>query len=134
MPYTSTAFPATVSDFRLDRYEVTVARFRRFAAAYSPALVPSGGGRDPNDPSDLGWDPAWNALLPADAHALTEGLKCDAFLQTWTDEPDANELNPINCVTWYEAFAFCAWDGARLPTEAEWNFAASGGNEQRVYP
>jgi len=133
-PYTSTEFPATVSEFRLDRYEVTVARFRRFVAAYSQALVPSGAGKHPNDPDDKGWDPAWNAQLPADALALTEGLKCDAVSQTWTNETDVNENNPINCVTWYEAFAFCVWDGGRLPTEAEWNYAASGGNEQRVYP
>jgi formylglycine-generating enzyme len=46
----------------------------------------------------------------------------------------ANENKPITCVTWYDAFAFCIWDGGRLLTEAEWNYAAAGGNEQRVYP
>ena len=44
------------------------------------------------------------------------------------------EANPINCLTYFTAFAFCAWDGGRLATEAEWNYAAAGGAEHRVYP
>ena len=45
-----------------------------------------------------------------------------------------NESLPINCVDWYQAYAFCIWDGAFLPSDSEWNYVASGGDEQRVFP
>jgi formylglycine-generating enzyme len=75
-----------------------------------------------------GWQEEWDDEL-ASSKAVFEGrLNQCAGYSTWNDLPmsEASERLPITCVTWFEAFAFCAWDGGRLPTEAEWNLAAAG--------
>jgi formylglycine-generating enzyme required for sulfatase activity len=41
---------------------------------------------------------------------------------------------PVDCVSYYMAAAFCAWDGGRLPTNAEWAYTALGGSQLREYP
>jgi sulfatase modifying factor 1 len=131
-------YPATVSSFRLDRYEITVGRFRQFLDSYPASQPLEGDGANPRVPGS-GWQAAWP--LPASAGALSKSLadpsQCtsgwsptDAYW--WTDSPGPNEHMPLACATWYELFAFCAWDGGRLVTLAEWQFASTGGGQQRA--
>ncbi len=133
------SYPATVAPFRLDRYEVTVKRYQAFKYAWGtqgwrPAM---GAGKHQHIPgglngNELGWDTAW----VTDSLMHVTSADFDTFLGSCTKSSwsaGTGDL-PINCVSWWEAFAFCIWDDGFLPSAAEWNFAAAGGSEQRQWP
>ncbi len=161
-------FPATVSPFVLDTFEVTAGRFRAWVEATNGnlrgAAPAAGAGAHPKIPNS-GWKTEWNAELPASRADVDKmlgpdqcqvGTNLDDYgtLTWWTADLDAKvkasnkgktdllaentkdalDGKAINCVPWYVLFAFCVWDGGRLPTDAEWGFALAGGGEQRGFP
>jgi sulfatase modifying factor 1 len=141
---TGEADPATVSGLRLDKYLVTVGRFRQFVDAWNGGagyIPPPGSGKHThlNGGSGLnaiggGHEPGWVASDDSNISPINANLACDPNFATWTNTPGSRENLPINCVTWWESYAFCIWDGGFLPSESEWGYAAGAGSQQREYP
>jgi formylglycine-generating enzyme required for sulfatase activity len=100
--------------FLVDRYEVTVARWRD---AVRRGLVPASGPRENSQP----------VLDLADA--------C-TYSKTPLEGAASRESHPVTCVTHDDARRFCAFEGGDLPTELEWEWmaAAAGRARKSAYP
>ncbi len=129
--------------FYMDRYEVTVNRFRKYLETQPAPCTTGTCSLDPGGTyaTKMQWLASWNALRSTNIDSAvtsqcTEGPA--SFGPFGTNAPEVSGPGgsdfPITCVNWFDAVAFCASEGKRLPTEMEWQYAATSQGTNPSYP
>ena len=118
MPDEAPSHEVTVNDFWMDAREVTVAEFARFVEATGYRT----------DAEQFGWSGVFE-------RETGDWVRVDGADWRHPEGPASNAAadEPVCQVSWRDASEYARWAGKRLPTEAEWEYAARGGLAGRRY-